>query len=55
MQIYFIRYSGAVGKWITKAPWGNYEEYIEGVRIKRDKKIIDSIGQRAFYGLSKIR
>ncbi len=43
------------GKWITKAPWGNYEEYIEGVRIKRDKKIIDSIGQRAFYGLSKIR
>ena len=37
---------------VTSAPWGEYEEYIEGVRIKRG---ITNIGWCAFYGLYKLK
>ena len=40
------------GKYITTAPWGEYEEYIEGLRIKKG---ITNIGSYSFYGLSKLK
>ena len=40
------------GKYITTAPWGEYEGYIEGLRIKKG---ITNIGNYSFYGLSKLK
>ena len=40
------------GKYVTTAPWGEYEEYIEGLRIKKG---ITNIGSYAFDGLSKLK
>ena len=37
---------------VTSAPWGEYEEYIEGLRIKKG---ITEVGGQAFYGLSKLK
>lgn len=40
------------GNLVTTAPWGEYEEYIEGLRIKKG---ITNIGYYSFYGLSKLK
>ena len=40
------------GHRVTNAPWGEYENYIEGLRIKKG---ITSIGEEAFYGLAKLK
>ena len=37
---------------VTSAPWGEYEEYIEGLRIKKG---ITEVGGQAFYGLPKLK
>ena len=40
------------GKYITTAPWGEYEEYIEGLRVKKG---ITNIGSSTFNGLTKLK
>ncbi len=40
------------GHEVTTAPWGKYENYIEGLRIKKG---IAYIMEYAFYGLSKLK
>ena len=40
------------GKYVTTAPWGEYEEYIEGLRIKKG---ITNIGSYSFMGLTKLK
>lgn len=45
-------YSTQNGHNVTSAPWGEYEEYIEGLRIKKG---ITEVGGQAFYGLYKLK
>ena len=45
-------YSTQNGHNVTSAPWGEYEEYIEGLRIKKG---ITEVGGQAFYGLYSMK